>query len=399
MTKRRAEQDGRGGERETHDYRSITDECAIAAACLTRARRAKRTQSTCFARLVLAIDPSGASTRAELWHLASLGGRAPMARVGDSRGADAAGARVDANRPATSLAKFVAGCTSGAVSRAATNPLEVVRLRRMTGSSKALTLRGIARDEGVLALFRGTKASVTRHAPAKGVCFLVFHAVKERLTRARERAEAAANATTDALVSGAAAGLTSLALLYPLDSLLVRQATTEGAAMVGLRKGIGGILRREGARGLYRGVVPAALAVVPEAAITFGTYDLMRDWYASNILPPGERAGPVPSLFIGMASAAAGQAVAFPLDVVSRRMVIEGGTLGRTIRTLAKTSGARGFYNGLGATTLKILPMSSLTFFTYECVLGWLETEPRDDESDARAMDGRSRRARARNRV
>ena len=321
-----------------------------------------------------------------------------MARVGASRGGDTvANARAD-GPPVMSLARFVAGCASGAVSRAVTNPLEVVRLRRMTGSSKASTLRAIARDEGSSGLFRGTKASVARHAPAKGVCFFVFHAVKERLARERARRAAAADATTDALVSGACAGLTSLALLYPLDSLLVRQATSDGAAG-GLRKGIGGILRREGARGLYRGVVPAALAVVPEAAITFGTYDLMRTWYMEKMLPPGERAGPVPSLFIGMASAAAGQAVAFPLDVVSRRQVTGGGTLGRTIRTLVKTSGARGFYNGLGATTLKMLPMSSLTFFTYEALLGWWEPAPRDDESDARATDGRSaasRRARAR---
>ena len=73
--------------------------------------------------------------------------------------------------------------------------------------------------------------------------------------------------------------------------------------------------------------------------------------------------------------------------------------MGQTIRTLVKTSGARGFYNGLGATTLKMLPMSSLTFFTYEALLGWWEPAPRDDESDARATDGRSaasRRARAR---
>ena len=108
-----------------------------------------------------------------------------MARVGASRGGDTvANARAD-GPPVMSLARFVAGCASGAVSRAVTNPLEVVRLRRMTGSSKASTLRAIARDEGSSVLFRGTKASVARHAPAKGVCFFVFHAVKERLARHR----------------------------------------------------------------------------------------------------------------------------------------------------------------------------------------------------------------------
>ena len=206
-----------------------------------------------------------------------------MARVGDSRGADAAGARVDANRPATSLAKFVAGCTSGAVSRAATNPLEVKRLRVMTGAGAATSLREIARTEGASALFAGTRASVARHAPAKGLNFLVFGATRALLRRAREAAgadAATASRACDALVAGAVAGLTSLALLYPLDALLVRQATGgRRAAARGVRRGLARVAREEGARGLYRGALPAAMAVVPEAAITFGSYDLMREWY------------------------------------------------------------------------------------------------------------------------
>ena len=126
-------------------------------------------------------------------------------------------------------ARFVAGCASGAVSRIATQPLEVRRLRVMTGrgSNESTSLRAIYRTEGASALFAGTKASVARHAPAKGLNFLVFGAVKEALRRARAAAgTSTSNAAhaSDALISGAVAGLSSLALLYPLDSLLVRQA-------------------------------------------------------------------------------------------------------------------------------------------------------------------------------
>jgi hypothetical protein len=182
-------------------------------------------------------------------------------------------------------ARFVAGCASGAVSRIATQPLEVRRLRVMTGrgSNESTSLRAIYRTEGASALFAGTKASVARHAPAKGLNFLVFGAVKEALRRARAAAgTSTSNAAraSDALISGAVAGLSSLALLYPLDSLLVRQATGgPSAATLGLGRGLRKIFRDECARGLYRGALPAAIAVVPEAAITFGSYDLMRDWY------------------------------------------------------------------------------------------------------------------------
>ena len=94
--------------------------------------------------------------------------------------------RVDASSSsANASARFIAGCTSGAVSRIATQPLEVRRLRVMTGSNESTSLRSIYRTEGAAALFAGTKASVARHAPAKGLNFLVFGAVKEALRRAR----------------------------------------------------------------------------------------------------------------------------------------------------------------------------------------------------------------------
>lgn len=274
-------------------------------------------------------------------------------------------------------ARFVAGCASGAVSRIATQPLEVRRLRVMTGrgSNESTSLRAIYRTEGASALFAGTKASVARHAPAKGLNFLVFGAVKEALRRARAAAgTSTSNAAhaSDALISGAVAGLSSLALLYPLDSLLVRQATGgPSAATLGLGRGLRKIFRDEGARGLYRGALPAAIAVVPEAAITFGSYDLMRDWYGRRAKSAARTAAAAaaPSLAFGMISAACGQAVSFPLDVVSRRMVVERGGFLAVARALFRDRGLRGFYAGLRATTVKTIPMSSLSFFAYECAM------------------------------
>ncbi|ABO99031.1 MC family transporter: adenylate [Ostreococcus lucimarinus CCE9901] len=274
-------------------------------------------------------------------------------------------------------ARFVAGCASGAVSRIATQPLEVRRLRVMTGrgSNESTSLRAIYRTEGASALFAGTKASVARHAPAKGLNFLVFGAVKEALRRARAAAgTSTSNAAraSDALISGAVAGLSSLALLYPLDSLLVRQATGgPSAATLGLGRGLRKIFRDEGARGLYRGALPAAIAVVPEAAITFGSYDLMRDWYGRRAKSAARSAAAAaaPSLAFGMISAACGQAVSFPLDVVSRRMVVERGGFLAVARALFRDRGLRGFYAGLRATTVKTIPMSSLSFFAYECAM------------------------------
>ena len=69
--------------------------------------------------------------------------------------------------------------------------MEVRRLRVMTGrgSNESTSLRAIYRTEGASALFAGTKASVARHAPAKGLNFLVFGAVKEARSRTKAALE------------------------------------------------------------------------------------------------------------------------------------------------------------------------------------------------------------------
>ena len=60
--------------------------------------------------------------------------------------------------------------------------------------------------------------------------------------------------------------------------------------------------------------------------------------------------------------------MSFPLDVVSRRMVVERGGVVAVARALYAARGARGFYAGLRATTVKTIPMASISFFVYECV-------------------------------
>jgi hypothetical protein len=69
-----------------------------------------------------------------------------------------------------------------------------------------------------------------------------------------------------------------------------------------------------------RGLVPSVVAILPEAAITYGLFDLLK----RNITRWSGRteAGVVPSLAAGAMAAFMGQVVAYPLETVSRRMQV-----------------------------------------------------------------------------
>ena len=134
------------------------------------------------------------------------------------------------------------------------------------------------------------------------------------------------------------------------------------------------IARNEGIAGLYHGVGPSVAAILPEAAIVYGLFDLSKKTYTRIT---GKEPGLVPSLSFGVWSAFMGQVVAYPLETVSRRMQVQGMTLaaGQTemtfascLREIVSTEGIAGLYRGLGAASARVIPMALVSFGTYEVV-------------------------------
>ena len=134
------------------------------------------------------------------------------------------------------------------------------------------------------------------------------------------------------------------------------------------------IAKTEGVAGLYRGVGPSVAAILPEAAIVYGLFDLSKKAYARVT---GREPGVLASLSFGVWSAFMGQVVAYPLETVSRRMQIQGmkgatsgGQLGfmSCFQDVVRTEGVSGLYRGLGAASARVIPMAIVSFGTYELV-------------------------------
>jgi hypothetical protein len=115
---------------------------------------------------------------------------------------------------------FIAGGTAGIISRTCIAPIERVKILYQIGAANGPAwhqLPGrILREEGVLAFWKGNTAAVVRVMPYMSFQFLFFEEYKARL------AVAGAPSQLCNLAAGSGAGVTAVALTYPLD--LVRAA-------------------------------------------------------------------------------------------------------------------------------------------------------------------------------
>ena len=335
------------------------------------------------------------------------------------------------------LTHLVAGSIAGGLSRTVAAPLETVRVRLMTGATATggspsilAMLADISRREGVRALWKGNAAVVARFAPTKGLDFFTFNLYKRALSavgvgpvRAGDEnggidrrgghpstsrpSRGGVSVSAQRAVAGGLAGATSTALLYPLDNIATRLATSAatGAAMVngvrvvgalGLLRAMHRVVSTEGVRGLYRGFGPAVVGIVPEAAITYGFYDALKEWAGKG---RGE-CGLAEATACGIAAALAGTAATFPASVVSRRMITgtvpgldpsTSGAVGvdrkrarasmglfKAMRAVAEAEGVLGLYRGLGTASVRLVPMAIVSFASYEWLRRWM------DAADAR---------------
>ncbi|CAI5994663.1 unnamed protein product [Closterium sp. NIES-64] len=142
-------------------------------------------------------------------------------------------------------------------------------------------LLGVAQQHGASQLFRGVVPKLASMVPASAINFLVFESLKDEIKRRRNGKDPSA---AHILVAGAIAGAASTIVTHPFElcrreinmSLLPKHATPTGGHLEynSLRHAMRGILRKEGVRGLYRGVLPSLIELVPATAIGFMVYEM-----------------------------------------------------------------------------------------------------------------------------
>ena len=177
---------------------------------------------------------------------------------------------------------------------------------------------------------------------------------------------------------GSIAGAFGAFMVYPIDLVKTRMQNQRSARVGTLmyKNSIDcfqKIIRNEGFRGLYAGVLPQLVGVAPEKAIKLTINDLVRGKFTDV------GSGAIPLKFEILAGGSAGMCqVIFtnPLEIVKIRLQVQGEALKAAAREgeeLTKRSalwivrhlGLVGLYKGVSACLLRDVPFSAIYFPTY----------------------------------
>lgn len=186
--------------------------------------------------------------------------------------------------------RFLSGGLSGITASTMTYPLDLVRTR-LAAQTNAMYYRGIShtlfaicRDEGARGLYKGLGASLLVVGPNLAINFSVYETLRSHWQVKRPND----SSTLVSLTCGGLSGIASSTLTFPLDLVRRRKQLegTGGRARV-YKTGILGtfrhIIKAEGLRGLYRGILPEYYKVVPGMGIAFMTYETMKSILSSAI--------------------------------------------------------------------------------------------------------------------
>uniref|UniRef100_A0A8H7TNU3 Mitochondrial thiamine pyrophosphate carrier 1 n=1 Tax=Bionectria ochroleuca TaxID=29856 RepID=A0A8H7TNU3_BIOOC len=297
----------------------------------------------------------------------------------------------------TRLQVVSAGAIAGLISRFIIAPLDVVKIRlqlqphSLTDPLEPLrdapayrgavaTVKHILKHEGITGLWKGNVPAEIMYVCYASIQFGTYRATTMALQSAF--AENRLPGAAESFIAGASAGAVATTCTYPLDLLRTRFAA-QGRHRIysSLWGAISSIKREEGVKGFFRGICPGVGQIVPSMGIFFLTYEQLRLALSRYNLPWGGG-----DATAGMVGSVVAKTTVFPLDLVRKRIQVQGPTRMRYVYgnipeyksarkalvTIVRTEGLRGLFKGLPISLIKSAPASAVTVWTYERALGLL---------------------------
>ncbi len=297
-------------------------------------------------------------------------------------------------------AKFLlAGAVAGIVSRTVVSPLEVVATAQMVrGGNKNMVgeLTELFKNEGVKGFFKGNGANCLKVAPTRGVQFFAFEQFKKQLVTWKRAGMGLTDEDVDVvirlnpierLVAGGFAGMIASSMVYPIE-VVKTMLTMYPGKYAGIGAAFRGVINEVGPKGLYAGLGPTLIAMFPYVGVEFMIYETSKIFVesimAKNAEENGEIAAALPiivSLGLGALAGAAAQSSAHPLDVIRKRLQVQGINgnpvlYKNTIDCFAGVASKEGFgalYKGLGPACVATIPGTGIAYITYEFMKKFLQ--------------------------
>ncbi|KAJ4826575.1 hypothetical protein Tsubulata_008524 [Turnera subulata] len=173
-------------------------------------------------------------------------------------------------------ASLVAGACAGVSSTICTYPLELIktRLTIQRGAYKGLldAFLKILREEGPAELYRGLVPSLIGVIPYAATNYFAYDTLRKAYRKIFKQ-EKIGNIET--LLIGSAAGAISSTATFPLEVARkqMQVGAVSGQVYNDVFHALASILERQGIQGLYKGLGPSCVKLVPAAGISFMCYE------------------------------------------------------------------------------------------------------------------------------
>ncbi|CAA3030483.1 mitochondrial substrate carrier family protein B-like [Olea europaea var. sylvestris] len=291
--------------------------------------------------------------------------------------------------------QLLAGGIAGAFSKTCTAPLaRLTILFQVQGMHSDVSVKPniwrealrIVNEEGFRAFWKGNLVTIAHRLPYSSISFYAYERYKNVLKSIPGLDGYGENASADVFVhfvGGGLAGMTAASATYPLDLVRTRLAAQRNTIYYrGIWHALHTICKDEGFFGLYKGLGATLLGVGPSIAISFSVYESLRFYWHSQ--RPNDSVVAV-SLACGSLSGIASSTATFPLDLVRRRMQLEGAAgrarvyntgLFGTFRHIIRAEGLHGLYRGIMPEYYKVVPSVGIAFMTYETLKTLLSQGP-----------------------
>ncbi|KAM9811060.1 calcium-binding mitochondrial carrier protein SCaMC-2-A [Neosynchiropus ocellatus] len=179
--------------------------------------------------------------------------------------------------------RFVAGSLAGVIAQSTIYPMEVLKTRlalRKTGQYSGISdcAKQIFRREGLAAFYKGYVPNMLGIIPYAGIDLAVYETLKNHYLQ-----QYSPNSSDPGVVVLLACGTVSSTCgqlaSYPLALVRTRmqaQAATEGGQPSSMSALFRQIVQNEGPTGLYRGLAPNFLKVIPAVSISYVVYEHLK---------------------------------------------------------------------------------------------------------------------------
>ncbi|KAG1654555.1 Mitochondrial thiamine pyrophosphate carrier [Nymphon striatum] len=288
----------------------------------------------------------------------------------------------------------LAGGISGVLTRLFCQPFDVIKIRfqlqvepinKNSPYSKYTNIlqafRTVVKDEGIFALWKG-------HVPAQGLSFLfastqfpVYKAITNYFLNLNHEHSILKSKPIVCFVSGGIAGCCATVVCQPFDVIRTRLVSQgEPKIYKGLIHATVKMYKHEGLLVFYKGLTPTLLQIVPNIGSMFAFYEGFCSIWEIYFHPHLHHVGISESAICGFMAGICSKALVHPLDLVKKRLQVQGFHEGRTmlgsqqvysgflncLRVILKTEGLIGMYKGLRPSILKAAVTTACHFTFYE---------------------------------